>query len=257
MFRLVTFVVAGLFFGLPLFAMAEFTTRDFRGGHTLGTWTALLNVGEVNAIYPELVNGVVVSLALAVVSVGLMLLLLLPTMTWVRLRLPRLNSTVEFLCLLPLSIPAIVLVVGLVPVYAWVTYFFGESTIWLCFAYVVLVLPFAYRSLATGLSAIDVKTLSEAARSLGASWLRVFIAIILPNMRTAMLSASFLSVALVLGEFTIANLLSRNNLQVAIYMLGRSNASMSIAVALASLMFAFGILLVMSFVGEGRPSKKR
>ena len=106
--------------------MAEFTTRDFRGGRTLGTWTALLNFGEVNAKYPELVNGVIVSLALAVVSVALMLLLLLPTMTWVRLRLPRLNSTVETLCLLPLSIPAIVLVVGLVPVYAWVTYFLGS-----------------------------------------------------------------------------------------------------------------------------------
>ena len=256
-FRLVTFAIAGLFFGLPLVAMAEFTTRNGRGGRTLETWATLTNVSKMNEGYPDLKNGIVVSLGLAAVAVSIMLVLLLPTMTWVRLRLPRLGKTVQFLCLLPLSIPAIVLVVGLVPVYAWVTYFLGESTIWLCFAYVVLILPFAYRALDAGLSAIDVKTLSEAARSLGASWFMVFRAIVVPNMGTAMLSAAFLSVALVLGEFTVANLLSRNNLQVAIFMVGKSNASMSIAAALSSLIFAFGVLFVMSFVGNGPMTRKR
>ena len=47
-----------------------------------------------------------------------MLVLLVPTMTWVRLRLPGLTRTVEFICLLPLTVPAIVLVVGLTPIYA-------------------------------------------------------------------------------------------------------------------------------------------
>src|ERR1019366_486475 len=93
--------------------------------------------------------------------------------------------------------------------------------------YVVLVLPYAYRALDAGLSAIDVKTLAEAARSLGAGWPTVMWRIILPNIRTAVLSASFLSVALVLGEFTIANLFSRENLQVAINQLGKRDASVA------------------------------
>ena len=82
----------------------------------------------------------------------------------------RCAALVEFVCLLPLTIPAIVLVVGLAPVYAWITYLLGESPLTLTFAYIVLVLPFAYRALDAGLSAIDVVTLAEAARSLGASW---------------------------------------------------------------------------------------
>ena len=45
----------------------------------------------------------------------------------------------------------------------------GVLALWLCFAYVVLVLPYAYRALDAGLRAIDVRTLSEAARSLGAT----------------------------------------------------------------------------------------
>ena len=46
-----------------------------------------------------------------------MLLLLVPTMVWTFLRVPRMRRVVEFLCLLPLAIPAIVIVVGIAPIY--------------------------------------------------------------------------------------------------------------------------------------------
>ena len=80
---------------------------------------------------------------------------------------------------------------------------------------------------------------------------------ILPNLRTAVLSASFLAVALALGEFTIANLFSRTNLQVAMYLLGKSDAQISVAVGLASLVFAFAILFAMSFVGGASAAAPR
>jgi putative spermidine/putrescine transport system permease protein len=243
-----------VFFLAPLAGMLDFTTRDADGHRTLATWSALLNVGAVSERYPDLRDGFVASVGLAVLTVAMMLVLLVPTMTWVRLRLPGLTRTVEFICLLPLTVPAIVLVVGLTPIYAWVTYFVGGSAIWLSFAYVVLVLPYAYRAIDAGLRAIDVRTLSEAARSLGAGWPTVMARVILPNLRTAVLSASFLAVALTLGEFTIANLFSRTNLQVAMFLLGKSDAQVSVAVGLASLLFAFVVLFAMSFVGGQRVS---
>jgi putative spermidine/putrescine transport system permease protein len=251
-FRWVVVTLTLVFFGLPLFAMLEFTTRDATGQRTGATWSQLLDVGAISTRYPDLRAGFIASMGLAVLTVVIMLVLLVPTMTWVRLRLPGLGRTVEFLCLLPLTVPAIVLVVGLTPVYAWVTYFLGGNAIWLAFAYVVLVLPYAYRALDAGLRAIDVRTLSEAARSLGASWTTVMLRVILPNLRTAVLSASFLAVALTLGEFTIANLFSRTNLQVAMYLIDKSDSQISIAVGLASLVFAFVILFAMSFVGGAR-----
>lgn len=250
--RWVVVTLVMIFFAAPLFGMLEFTTRDAAGNRTLTTWATLANVNKVSADYPDLKAGFIASVGLAVLTVAIMLVLLVPTMTWVRLRLPGLSRTIEFLCLLPLTVPAIVLVVGLTPVYAWVTYFLGGSAIWLSFAYVVLVLPYAYRALDAGLRAIDVRTLSEAARSLGAGWGRVIIRIVLPNLRTAILSASFLSVALTLGEFTIANLFSRTNLQVAMFLLGKSDAQISIAVGLAMLAFAVLVLFAMSFVGGQR-----
>jgi putative spermidine/putrescine transport system permease protein len=255
-FRRVVVGLIGLFFALPLLGMVEFTTRAPGGGRTLQTWATLFNLAAIDANYPELKTGIQASAGLVLLTVAIMLVMLVPTMTWVRLRVPGMRRLVEFICLLPLTIPAIVIVVGLAPIYAWVAYFLGESSLWLAFAYVVLVLPYAYRALDAGLSAIDVKTLAEAARSLGAGWPTVMWRIILPNMRTAVLSASFLSVALVLGEFTIANLFSRENLQVAINQLGKRDASVATAAALAALILAFIVLFAMSFVGAARGSHR-
>jgi putative spermidine/putrescine transport system permease protein len=242
--------ILGVFFLLPLFAMLEFTTRGLGGTLSFDTWKLLFNWGKLSESYPDLSTGILNSLGLVLLTAALMLVLLVPTVIWVRLRLPGLRRTVEFICLLPLTIPAIVLVVGLAPVYAWVNYFLGGSSLTLTFAYTILVLPYAYRAIDAGLSAIDVRTLSEAARSLGASWATVMVRVVLPNIRSAVLSAAFLTVALVLGEFTIASLLSRSNLQVAINLLGKSSAQMSVAVSLAALVLAFVLLALLSLLGR-------
>lgn len=246
-FRWVVLVVLGVFFLLPMAAMVEFTTRD--GG---SAWRLLADWPKLSETYPDLTDGIVYSLGQALLTAVLMLILLVPTAIWVRLRLPGLRRLVEFICLLPLTIPAIVLVVGLAPVYAWVTYFLGGSSLTLTFAYTILVLPYAYRSIDAGLSAIDVATLAEAARGLGAGWTTVIVRVVLPNIRSAVLSAAFLTVALVLGEFTIASLLNRENLQVAINLLGKSSATMSVAVSLAALLLAFVLLLALSLFGDRR-----
>jgi len=246
-FRGVIFVAAGLFFLVPLFAMFEFTTRGrlLTDPRNLDAWKSI-------ATYPDLIAAIVASVELAAITSFAMLVLLVPTMVWVRLRLRRLNRIIEFICLLPLTIPAIVLVVGLVPMYQWMGINFSDSILTLAFAYVVLVLPYCYRALDAGLSSIDVKTLSEAARSLGASWFTVMVRVIVPNISSAILNACFLSVALVLGEYTIAQNLLYNNLQVEIALLGRANAGVSIAVSAASLLFAFVLLVLLSLFNRGR-----
>ena len=244
-FRWVVFVLVGAFFLAPLGAMFEFSTRGnaINAPRTLEAW---VQVGQT----PGLVQGIIVSLELAVITPVAMLVLLLPTMVWVRLRLPRLKRIVEFICLLPLTVPAIALVVGLKPIYVWIEINISPETQVLAFAYLILVLPYSYRTLDAGLAAIDLKTLSEAARSLGAGWATVMLRVVVPNMRSAILNASLLTVALVLGEYTIANLLNFQNLQVEIAYVSLTTAGTAVAVALGSLLFAFALLLVLSFVGR-------
>lgn len=242
-FRVAVFVVLGLFFVVPLASMAGYSVRVPSGGRTLDYWKQLVE-------NPDLSAAILTSLELAVLTVTLMLVLLVPTMVWVRLRVPGMSRIIEFLCLLPLTVPAIVLVVGLKGVYAWVTYFFGDTSLTLTFAYTVLVLPYAYRAIDAGLASIDVITLSEAARSLGASWFTVIVRVVVPNIGSALLSAAFISVALVLGEFTLASLLNYDNLQVVINLLGKSDSQTSVAASLAALVFAFVLLVLLSMVGR-------
>lgn len=248
--RALIFLVAAVFFLTPLWAMLEFSTRDLAtGGRSAVAWKALVSD-------PLLSHSIVTSLLLAAATVAGMLVLLLPTMIWVRLRVPRASRLIEVLCLLPLAIPALVIVVGINAVYSWVYYFLGDSALTLTFAYVVLVLPYAYRALDSALAAIDVGTLSEAARSLGASWFTVIVRVIAPNVWTGVLSAAFVSVALVLGEYTFSSLLHFQTLPVTIAALGKSNAPASMAASLASLMFAAILLLGLSYLDRSRRSRE-
>ena len=151
----------------------------------------------------------------------------------------------------PLTIPAIVLVVGLGPIYRWLSAdVLSTNPIWLCFAYVILVMPFAFRAIAVGLNSIDVKTLVEASRSLGASWPKVFFKVIIPNLWQSILSASFISIAVVLGEYTVASLLGRMNLQVALYQLGQSNSQISTAMSLLALLFGVVLLVALDLISD-------
>lgn len=236
----------GLFFLFPLYAMADFSTRNVRlGGRTMQAWTNLITD---DALYQSIVT----SLLLAVLTVVAMLILLVPTMIWVRLRAPWAKGAVEFLCLLPLTIPALVVVVGLKNVYLWVTYLLGESALTLTFVYVVLVLPFAYRSIDAALSAIDLGTLAEAARSLGAGWFTTITRVVVPNILSGVLSAAFISVAVVLGEYTIASLSGFQTLPVQIVALGKTDGPTSVAASLATLVFGFVLLLALSLFTRRR-----
>ena len=178
---------------------------------------------------------------------------MVPTMIWIKLRVVWFTRIFEFLCLLPLTIPAIALVVGLAPVYNRIQHY-SLSGLQLFWVYVVLALPFAYRALASGLDAIDAVTLAEAARSLGANWFTVMFRVIAPNMWQAILNALLLTASLVLGEYTIAYLLLYNTLQPTLYSISRNtpNAGVVFSTSVASLLFAFVLLAILSYAGRQR-----
>jgi len=238
-------IVVGGYLVLPLVAMAEFSTRGDFGSRSLNAWMAI-------AQDPNLVEAIITTLSIAALTAVGMLVLLVPTITWTYLRAPRMKRTVEFLCLLPIAIPAIVLVVGIVPIYSILTRATRGNPLVLVFIDIILVLPYAHRAIDAGLRSIDVGTLAEAARSLGAGWPRVMFQIIAPNLRGAILSATVISIALVLGEFTISSLLNYDTLQVVINLLGKRNAFVAVAVSLAALLFAFLLIFGIAAVAGGR-----
>jgi putative spermidine/putrescine transport system permease protein len=155
----------------------------------------------------------------------------------------------ESVTILPIVIPPIVLIVGVLEISPG---FLKASSTLLALEYVVLAMPFAYRSLDAGLRALDLKTLVEASASLGARMPATLWRVILPNLRTAMLSAVVLTVALVLGEFTMASLDLYQTFPVWIVAFEQSSGPVSVAASLLALIVTWIFLMVIATLGSRR-----
>jgi putative spermidine/putrescine transport system permease protein len=242
--------VVAVVFAVPLLSLLQFSFRDgLGGGYTVEHWVGLFDPENARP-YRTLFQSIGNSFLLAAVTVGIVLVILLPTMLLVHMNFPRLRRVLEFICIIPITVPAVVLVVGLAPVYSVVVTLVGGSVWTLALAYGILVLPYAYRAIQANLDAVPVVTLSEAARSLGASWPVVVTRVLLPNLRRGVLAAAFITVAVVLGEFTLASLLNRRNLQTAILQISTSDGYVAAILALLSLAFAFLLLLIIGRLGS-------
>jgi putative spermidine/putrescine transport system permease protein len=200
-------VIGVLYFFLPLIGTFEFSLRYFRGIHSFEAYRIVLHD-------PQFRQTLTYSATIALATILVGIILVVPTAYWIRLRLPRLRPVVEFVTLLPLVIPAIVIVFGYIRLYntsSWLPLTGSPmgTNLLLALGYTTLALPYMYRSVDTGLRTIDVATLTEAAQSLGAGWGTILTKVILPNVLVAVLSGAFLTFAIVIGEFTLAALLDR------------------------------------------------
>jgi ABC-type spermidine/putrescine transport system permease subunit II len=262
--RFAVLVVLGLYFLIPIAAAVLFTVRDRgRGGVTLEHYTEIPGAEGFAEAFTR-------SLALAGLTVVLALLLMVPTVVLVELRLPRLRTTVELLTLMPLVLPPIALVVGVRSVLSWAPDYFLNTPLaeaffalqepalpWiLVFVYVILALPFVYRALDAGVRGADLKTLTEAGRNLGASWPRVLVSVVLPVLRTSVLNAAFLTLALVLGEYTMAAILGFETFPTWIVRISGSLPQLSVAVSVLSLVVTWGLLLMISALDRRRGTKE-
>ncbi len=201
------FLFGSLIFILPLFGMTEFSLSMRRGVYSFDAYASVL-------ADPQFRETLAYSVVMALFTIAFGILLVVPTAYWVRLRMPELRPVIEFITLLPLVIPAIVIVFGYIRLYNTssilpLTGTAMGTNVLLMFGYATLALPYMYRAVDTGLRTVDVGTLTEAAQSLGAGWGTILARIILPNVLVAVLSGAFLTFAIVLGEFTMAALLNR------------------------------------------------
>lgn len=245
------FAWAALIFGcgyflLPLVGMTEFSLKMRRGVYSFDAYRKVFEDPTFWATF-----GYSLTLAAATIAVGIVLVV--PTAYWVRLKLPQARPYVEFVTLLPLVIPAIVIVFGYIRLYNTSSFLPLTGTalgtdILLNMGYTTLALPYMYRSVDTGLRTIDVATLTEAAQSLGAGWVTILGRIILPNVMVAVLSGAFLTLAIVMGEFTMAALLNRPAFGPYMQLLGANRAYEPPALAVIAFAITWGCMGLMQLV---------
>ena len=235
-----------LYFALPLIGMTEFSLKMRRGEYSFDAYVKVFED-------PRFWETFSYSLVLAATTIVVGVLLVVPTAYWVRLKLPQARPVIEFITLLPLVIPAIVIVFGYIRLYNTSSFLpltgsaFGTDIL-LTMGYATLALPYMYRSVDTGLRTIDVGTLTEAAQSLGAGWVTILARIILPNVLVAVLSGAFLTLAIVMGEFTMAALLNRPAFGPFMQLLGANRAYEPPALAVIAFAITWGCMGLMQLV---------
>lgn len=262
LWRAVVGLLAAVYFLGPLASSVIFTVDVPPSGLTLSSYSGIFGA-------QGFWSSIRLTLELAAATIAVTMLLLVPALVAVRLTAPRLRLLVEVLCSLPLVVPAVALTAGIGSVLSWGPDDLANTPLFQTFnaiqnpgfpvvlllAYVLMAMPLAYRTLDAGLRSVDVATLVEAARNCGANWPRAVWQVVLPNLRGALLNTAFLTLALVLGEYTVASILGYQPFAVWIVSLGGSNAQVSVAVSVLSLVLTWGLLLLLATAGRGRPRR--
>lgn len=254
--------VLGIYFVVPLAATFWFTVYDSRN-HQF----SLSPYGQIFSASGFLPS-VWMTFQVALLTIVILYVLLVPAMIAVHLRLQKLRAVLETLAMVPLVLSPVALVVGVDTVLSWGTDMNSGTPLYdlsvdvrnaglplvLPIVYVVIAMPFAYRSLDAGLRSVDIRTLVEASRGLGASWPVTLWRAVLPNLRAGLLSGAILTLALVFGEYTISSILGFVPFSVWLVQDGQGATSgqLAPAVSLLSLLLTWAVLFLVSFLGGRR-----
>lgn len=244
----IAFLIGAIYFIVPLIGTFEFSLRMRRGEYSFDAYRVVFGDPNFQATF-------LYSIILGFLTIIFGVLLVVPTAYWVRLRVPYLRPLVEFITLMPLVIPAIVIVFGYLRIYnssSWLP--FTSSTkatdLLLMFGYVTLSLPYMYRAIDTAMRTIDVRTLTEAAQSLGANWATIMFRVIFPNVISGVMSGAFITFAIVIGEFTLASLLNRPAFGPYLQLVGANRAYEPSALAIISFGIAWLSIIMLQLMSR-------
>ncbi|MGP8163774.1 MAG: ABC transporter permease [Acidimicrobiales bacterium] len=245
-FRWVVLALIGFYVLAPMAASLQFSLEaGYQGRLSFTAYSQA--VAE-----PGLAASLITSVKVAAGAMGITLVLLVPTVILVNLRFPRWRTVVDAVSLLPLGVPAVVIVLGVLGVYRSLPNIITGTPVILALVYVVLAMPYSYRAIDSGVRSLDLHTLVDASRSMGAGWGKLFSRVLLPNMRSGILAAAFLTVALSLGEYAIASIMGFMTFPVWLVSVEGNNPYVAVALSIAALLVTWILLVAIALIGSGR-----
>lgn len=246
---------------LPVIAVAVYVTvpvvcsiiyATFPGGNfSLGAYSVLTDDAS-------LIRAMTRTLLIALVTIVTLVAVLVPAVVAIHLWAPRLRTILEILCTLPLVVPPIALAAGLVALLRWgaqqgrgsmpnqISQALQSSDLPLILVgtYVVLCLPFTFRSVDAGLRTIPLKAMVEGSSILGSSIWGTIWRVVLPNVRGSVLFSVFFATALCFGEFTVAATLNQQTVPVWLYTVSSTDFRASIAIAVLLNLVTWALMLI-------------
>lgn len=240
--------LAILYFFLPMYGTLDFSLRMKRGELSLQAYQIVFSD-------PRFWEGFRYSTVMALITIVISVLLFVPTVYWMYLKVPQARPVVEIITILPFIIPAIVYVFGLIRTFSrpplQLTLSPITTDILIVTGYVVISMPYMFRAVDVGMRAIDVRSLTEAAQSLGSNWFQVLAHVIVPNLRIAILSGALICFATVMGELILASFLVRPALGPYMQLLGLTKAYEPAALAIISYALTWFSLGLIQLVSRG------
>ncbi|CAI6084223.1 ABC transporter permease [Cohnella sp. JJ-181] len=184
------------------------------------------------------------SLYLCLIAVAFSLLVMLPAVFVITVYMPRLESLMKGLVVLPYAVPGVVAAVGLIRAYSSGPLNIAGTAYILLGAYFVIVLPYMYQGIRNSLLTVSAGPLLAAAELLGAGRMRAFASVVLPNIWPGVLVSALLSFSVLFGEFALTNMLVGGQIQtIQVYLYHRMGESGHLASAIAITYFVFILLL--------------
>jgi putative spermidine/putrescine transport system permease protein len=246
-------ILGMLYFFVPLYGTLDFSLRMQKGVLSFLAYQIVLSD-------PQFLESFRYSVTMGIITVLISILIFLPTTYWIYLKLPQVKPVVEIITILPFIIPVIVYVFGLIrtfsrpPLQLTLTPF--KTDILITAGYIILSMPYMYRAIDVGMRSIDVRTLTEAAQSLGANWLQVLVGVIIPNLRIAILSGALICFATVIGELILGDFLVRPALGPYMVQVGRDKAYEPAALGIMSFGLTWVCLGIMQLISRGGTSQQ-
>jgi len=233
--------------------LAGFTENYFVG---LKSGLTLRWIDEVWALYAPtfwLSLGIALACLVCTVVIGV-------PAAWALLKSPsRLAGWIEECLMLPVAIPGLATALGLLLVYGGVQGL-RSSWVFILIGHVLFTLPFMVRPVLAVMKAIDIRSMEEAAASLGAGTLKRFITVVVPNCLSGVLAGAFMVITLSIGEFNITWMLHTPLTKTLPVGLADSYASMRLEIGSAYttlfLVMIIPLLLAMHLISRPRRRNK-
>ncbi len=179
------------------------------------------------------------SLFIAAGSVVLQVLVTVPAILAAHCYLPWLDRWMERLMVLPYALPQVVLVVGLLGIYANDPLVLIGTPWILLLGYLPLAFPLLYLPLKNNLRALQVHELLDAGHLVGAGDLVIARRVILPCVAPGLAVGLSMVFALSFAEFVFANMLVGGNFQtLAIYLFGQRQKIGQVTAVIVVIYFA-------------------
>ncbi|MFB6068443.1 MAG: ABC transporter permease [Halobacterium sp.] len=156
---------------------------------------------------------------------------------------------VNVFAILPLA-PGIILGIAFLRTYPRLS----TSGVALVVGYSLLKAPYMVMAVQSSFESMDLRRIEESARSLGASWPRTFLTVIVPNARTGIVAGSIISWTLAAAEFNFSYIVySKGTPPLSLFLFKNiTNSSFLNAAAAVSVFFLLiaGVTIALQLVGH-------